>query len=120
MSETYSVFKNKIKNNYLKKMARCYIYLHELVIFLLIFPFSSLKFYLLVTKSSDFDCRALVIYVTQMVYELVLLILIYTLGLRRYLMEAIPMCLGTIKTGPCPLNTSSFDEFWVFARCLEY
>jgi len=65
-------------------MARCYIYIHELVIFLLIGPFSSLKFYLLVTKSSDFDCRALGIYVTWNVYDVGLLILIYTVGLRRY------------------------------------
>jgi hypothetical protein len=89
-------------------MARCYIYIHELVIFLLKFPFSSLKFYLLVTKSSDFDCRALVTYVTQMEYVVGLLILMFTVGLRRYLMEAIPMCLGTIKIGLYPSNTTLF------------
>lgn len=64
MSETYSVITRRKKNNFLKKVARCYIYIHELVIFLLRFPFSSLKFYLLMTKSSDFDCTALAIYVT--------------------------------------------------------
>jgi hypothetical protein len=66
-------------------MVRCYVCIDELVILLLRFSFSSLKFYFFVTKSSEFVCRAVGIYATWTVHEVGVLILKFTVGLKRYL-----------------------------------